>query len=411
MNSFGEFVEVWPPHRSESVPSPLAASGADIDDSRIEAAIPPAIAGLDYSPSLRTVGTCEAALIAVAQADADAAGSRAALSRFLIRSESIASSHLDGVEADPGDYAQAVAGLGDDESATRVVAAGAALEEVLSRIDEHGAFGVDDLPAAHAVLFAGSPSESSVAGRIRTTQTWMGSPASPREAGYVPPAPDRINALLGDLVAYLNRDDVPVIVQAAIAHAQFASIRPFAHGNGRIGRVLLAASLRRRGVTAHAIVPLSAGILARRDEYLEALVAYRDGDPSPMIILVANSARVAASESRATVARVKELPDLWRAAVKPRRSSAAAALIPAFAERYAMDAAETERHCGAGRAQAYQAVERLEAAGVIREVTARKRGRVWVAAALQSELEDLAHRIQAGMGSDGKRTRERTPDL
>lgn len=410
MNSFGEFVEVWPPHRWESVPSPRVTAGADLDDAGIDASIPPSISGLDYSPSLRTVGTCEAALIAVAQADAAAAGSRAALSRFLIRSESIASSHLDGVDADPGEYAQAVAGLGTDEAATRVVAAGAALDDLLRRIDERGAFDVDDVVSAHALLFAGAPGEGDVAGPVRGTQTWMGSPAAPREATYVPPAPERVPALLSDLVAYLNRDDVPVIVQAAIAHAQFASIRPFAHGNGRIGRMLLAASLRRRGVTAHALVPLSGGLLAHRDEYLEALVAYRDGDPSPMIILVANSARVAASESRATIARVKDLPELWHAAVKPRRSSAAAALIPAFAERYAMDAAETERQCGAGRAQAYQAVERLEAAGVIREVTARKRGRVWVAAAVQAELDDLGRRIQAGMGGAGKRPRGRTPD-
>jgi Fic family protein len=409
VNSFGEFVEVWPAHRSETLPAPTDASADTARTASVDAAIPPTIAALDYSPSLRTVGTSEAALIAVAQADMDAAGSLAALSKFMIRCESIASSRIDGVGARPSEYAMALAGVGEDEDARRVVAAAAALDALLAGIDAHRAFTVDDVLSAHAVLFEGSDAGASAGGCLRSTQTWRGSPDSPGDASYVPPGPARVPALLGDLVAYLNRDDVPVIVQAAIAHAQFASIRPFTRGNGRIGRALVAASLRRRGVSTHATVPIACGLLARPEEYLESLVAYRDGDPSPIIVLVATCARVAATESRATVARVKELPDVWRGAVKPRRGSAAAALIPAFAEHPAMGAGEIERFSGAGRAQAYQAVERLEAAGVIREVTSRKRGRVWVATDLMTELDDLDARIQSGMRGGRKEETGRPP--
>ncbi|QEW04800.1 Fic family protein [Microbacterium lushaniae] len=372
-------MEVWPAHRFEG-------DGA---------AIPPSIAELDYAPSLRTVGTCEAALIAVAQADAHAAGSRGALSQFMVRCESIASARIDGIRADEGQYAQALAGIGEDDSARRVVATASAVAHLLDRVDARGAFAVGDLQSAHVVLMGTEAGPRSADDPISHTQT---STRSPSDAPYVPPRPDRVPALLDDLVAFLNRDDVPVIVQTAIAHAQFASIRPFADGNGRIGRALLVASLRRRGVSSHAVVPVAGGLEARQEEYAESLVAYRDGDPSPIIVLVANCARVAAIESRITAARVKELPDAWRAAVKPRRGSAAAALVAAFAEHPAMGAAELERYGGAGRARAYEAVERLVSAGVIREVTGRKRGRVWAATDLLAEGEDLGRRIRAGMG-------------
>ncbi|TFV83678.1 Fic family protein [Microbacterium sp. dk485] len=379
-------MEVWPAHRFD-------------DDG---AAIPPSIAELDYAPSLRTVGTCESALIAVAQADADGAGSRGALSSFMIRCESAASARIDGIRAEGAEYAQAVAGLGGIDNARGMVATGAAVAGLLDGVDARGAFTVDDLRAAQALLVGAEAPPGP--GGMRRTDTAIGSAA---DAPYVPPAPDRVPALLEDLVVFLNRDDVPVIVQAAIAHAQFASIRPFAGGNGRIGRALLVASLRRRGVSGHAVVPLACGLAARQEEYVESLVAFRDGDPSPIVVLVATCARVAATESRITAARVKALPDEWRAAVKPRRGSAAAALLSAFAERLAMGAAELERHCGAGRARAYQAVERLVSAGVIHEVTGRKRGRVWAATDLLAESDDLDRRIHAAMGGG---RRESAPD-
>jgi Fic family protein len=95
---------------------------------------------------------------------------------------------------------------------------------------------------------------------------------------------------MDDLIIYLNRTDVPALVQASIAHAQFESIHAFTDGDGRIGRALASAVLRRRGATRNAVVPLASGLLARRDDYFAALGAYRLGDPAPLILLFAQSA-------------------------------------------------------------------------------------------------------------------------
>lgn len=204
---------------------------------------------------------------------------------------------------------------------------------------------------------------------------------------------------MDDLIAYLNRDDIPVMVQAAIGHAQFESIHAFTDGNGRIGRALVPAVLRRRGVTRNAVVSLASGLLAEREAYFTALGEYRRGDPTPLIELFSRSARAAAISSRESIARIKAMPAEWAAELRPRAGSAAASLIPAFYDHPVMSAGEIEERAGASTQQTYRAIAQLVEAGFIQEITGRKRDRVWVAAELLAELDDLDRRIQAEMRS------------
>lgn len=368
--------------------------------SSVDATIPPSIAGLHYLPPVTTVVASEEALFAVAQADADAEGHSVAMSRFLMRTESVASSKIERITADAVDYAKALAGNRSNASATSMVAASTALHSLIGVVADRGRFELDDLLAAHEALMKDDPTEAAYAGRLRDMQNWVGgSDHSPRDALHVPPAPERVPGLIEDLITYLNRDDVPVLTQAAIGHAQFESIHAFTDGNGRIGRALVSAVFRRRGVTRNAVVPLASGLLAKRDDYFAALGDYRRGEPVPLIELFARSVRVAATCSRASIARVQALPDEWMNALRPRAGSAAAVLIPAFSDHPVMTAAEIEERSGASSQATYTAIARLSAAGFIQEITGRKRDRVWVAAELLAELDDLDRRIQTAMAA------------
>lgn len=133
---------------------------------------------------------------------------------------------------------------------------------------------------------------------------------------------------MADLIAYANRDDICVFEQAAIVHAQFESIHPFTDGNGRIGRALIDTLLRRRQITTRVVVPLASAVVARRDDYFDALGAYRDGDAAPLLHSFAHGSAIAAIESRKTAKRLRDLPlsgTTRRAGhvkgVPPRRSS------------------------------------------------------------------------------------------
>ncbi len=391
----------WPAHGFETLAWHQRTRGgtrADRTMASIDASIPPMIGELEFVPPMSTLVLSEQSLLAVAQADTDAEGHSAALSRFMMHTESVASSKIERITATATDYARALAGNRSNASATSMVAASTALHSLVSGVAERGRFGLDDLLDAHRALMQDDPLERTYAGRLRDTQNWIGgSDHSPRDALHVPPAPERVPALMDDLIVYLNRDDIPVMVQAAIAHAQFESIHAFTDGNGRIGRALVSAALHRRGVTRNAVVPLASGLLARRDDYFAALGAYRRGDPTPLIDLFARSVRAAALCSRESIARIKALPAEWDAELRPRAGSAVAALIPAFYDHPVMSAAEIDRRSGSSEQQTYRAIAQLADRGFIQEITGRKRDRVWVAAELLAELDDLDRRIQAEM--------------
>ncbi|SDS54692.1 Fic family protein [Microterricola viridarii] len=393
--------QAWPSHGVETLPWRQQVRGGTREDrmlSSVDATIPPLIKTLDYVPPLPVLLATEKALLAVAQADTDAERHSAALSRFMMRSESVASSKIERITATAVDYAKAIAGNRGNASAVSMVAASSALHELITTVDECGRFELEHITSAHRALMADDPDEASYAGLLRDMQNWIGgSDYSPRDALHVPPAPERVAELMTDLVAYLNRDDVPVMVQAAIGHAQFESIHAFTDGNGRIGRALVSAVLRRRGVTRNAVVPLASGLLARRDEYFASLGDYRRGDPAPLIDLFARSARAAAECSRDTIARLKAMPDEWAAELRPRAGSAAAALIQAFYDHPVMSADEIETRSGSVASQAYRAIDQLVEKGYLTEITGRKKNRVWAASEVLAELDDLDRRIQAAM--------------
>lgn len=391
----------WPPHDTEVLPWSQQARGGTRADrmlSSIDATIPPLIASLDYLPPVATIVDSETALLAVAQADTDAEGHSAAMSRFMMRTESVASSKIERITASAVDYAKALAGNRSNTSASSMVAASTALHSLVTAVAERGRFELEDLLVAHRALMEDDPFEARYAGRMRDMQNWIGgSDHSPRGALHVPPAPGRVPELMDDLISYLNRDDIPVMIQASIGHAQFESIHAFTDGNGRIGRALISAVLRRRGVTRNAVVPLASGLLAKRDDYFAALGDYRHGRPAPLISLLARSAHAAAVCSRESIARIKALPGEWAAELRPRAGSAVASLIPAFYDHPVMTAAEIEQRSGSSEQQTYKAIAQLAEIGFIVEITGRKRDRVWVAAELLAELDDLDRRIQAQM--------------
>ena len=391
----------WPVHRVEVLPWQQQVRGGTRNDrmlSVVHTTIPPRISVLDYMPGLPEILASEAALLAVAQADTDAEGHSAALSRFMVRSESVASSKIERITASAVDYAKAMAGNRSNVSATSMVAASEALHELVTAVGEQGRFELEHLLNAHRALMVNDPHEAEYAGKFRDMQNWIGgSDYSPRGALYVPPEPGRVIEVMADLIEYLNRDDVPVLVQAAIAHAQFESIHPFTDGNGRIGRALVSAVLRRRGVTKNAVVPLASGLLAQRAHYFEGLDEYRQGRPEKLLHLFIQSAQVAAQCSRETIMRLKAIPDEWTAELRPRAGSAAANLIYAFYNHPVMSAGEVEARSGSVATQSYRAIDKLVEAGYIEEVTGRKKNRVWAASEVLAELDDLDRRIQASM--------------
>lgn len=369
----------------------------------VDASIPPFIAELTFTASAHTLSETERAVIEIATTDTEARAQSQALGRFLVRSESVASSKIERVSATVDDFARALGGSRANASASSMVAGSGALHRLVQRTGETGRIHLDDLLTAHRDLMADDPAEATYAGRLRDMQNWIGgSNHSPRGALFVPPPPELVAPLVEDLLSWANRDDVPAVILAAIAHAQFESIHPFTDGNGRIGRALISAILRRRRVTHNVVMPLASGILAVRDEYFAALTSYRAGNPSPIIDIVTRSASAAAVESRVSIEELRSLPAEWRAQLPGRRSPTAERIIDALFDNPVMAADEMVLASGATTAAAYAAIDRLVDAGILTEITGRKRDRVWAATDALGELDELDRRIQAAMISPAR---------
>ena len=167
-----------------------------------------------------------------------------AVARLLLRAESVASSRIEGLEVGVGRLARAEAAKEAGDSVTDVTAEAVlgnveAMELAVTELAAKRELALDDLLALHAALMTHT-STPELGGQIRTVQNWIGgNNHNPCGAEFVPPPPEYVPDLLEDLVSFLNSSDFPPVAQAAIAHAQFETIHPFADGNGRIGRALI----------------------------------------------------------------------------------------------------------------------------------------------------------------------------
>lgn len=205
----------------------------------------------------------------------------ASIARFLLRSEAIASSRIEGIS--PSAHQVALAELGTHEAVpdvstqARLVANNmTVLQEARTALVAAPTLTVEQLLELHAALLPDEPHHHG----IRTVQNWIGgSDRHPLDADFVPPAPERVSALLEDLLSYLGGGGHSAIVQAGLAHAQFETLHPFTDGNGRVGRALIHTVLTRRGLTTEAVLPVSLILSTLRGDYVDGLTAYRHSDP------------------------------------------------------------------------------------------------------------------------------------
>ena len=235
-------------------------------------------AALVLSPSTEALAARAEARVRALDALPDMAG----IARFLLRSEAIASSRIEGVA--PSAHRVALAELAQQEEVrglseqARAVARNVTL--VRAAVEElSGARPVtaDRLLALHRSLLPDSPEHHGT----RSTQKWVGgSSYHPLDADFVPPPPELVPDLVADLLTYLNGATHAPLIQAALVHAQFETIHPFADGNGRVGRALIHTGLTRRGLLAGMILPTSLVLSTLSGKYVEALSRFREaGDP------------------------------------------------------------------------------------------------------------------------------------
>ncbi|MGE4424915.1 MAG: Fic family protein [Solirubrobacteraceae bacterium] len=376
------------PWRSALPPEAVSRAARARQAGPYEAAVVAPIAHRRLVVSPAVSGLADDASTEIARFDAEVGHEVAPFGSILLRSESASSSQIERLTSGARAIAMAEIGHGDKRNAALIVANERAMRAAIGladRLDEDAI-----LQMQTALLEQHDPRAT---GSWRTEQVWIGgSGIGPHGAEFVPPHHDRVAAGMADLVAFVRRDDLPVLVQAAVAHAQFETIHPFLDGNGRTGRALIHAMLRAKGLTRNVTVPVSAGLLTDTDAYFATLTAYRRGDVESIVTRIAEATFAALHNGRALVRELREARAAWDDVVVARRDAVAWRLADLLVRQPVVDATFVQRELGATSANAQRALRRLAEAGVITEITGRRRDRLWQAPTVLRALDDFAQR-------------------
>lgn len=319
------------------------------------------------------------------------------MSAILLRTESASSSQIENLTAGARQLALAEIGQATSDNAATVTANVRTMEAAL-RLADH----LDEqaILVMHRELLSAEPGWEDQAGRYRNRLLWVGSSSiTPRGAAHVGPKSELVPGAMRDLTAFMRRDDLQLIAHAAIVHAQFETIHPFSDGNGRTGRALVHAMVRRKGLVTTTTAPISAGLLINTSGYTDALGAYRAGDARPIIEQFSEASRFAAHSGSALVDQLAEQLDEGSQALSASRlrpQAVAWRVLPHLVAQPVVNARYFQDDFGMSAPTAQRALAQLTDAGVLSERTGLKRGRVWQHAGILTVLDAYAARLRQG---------------
>lgn len=360
--------------------------------------VPEPLATLPVQLSATLAGLVSDAELAIRRLNENGGSALAPLARLLLRTESIASSKVEGMQIGVREMARAEArmdtGVAPSRTALELIDNINAMELAVGQAAETQRFEVDDIVAIHTRLMQHAPNKR-LAGRIRTQQNWIGgNDYNPCGADFVPPPAGEVARLLEDLCGAINDDLLPPLVQAALVHAQFESIHPFEDGNGRTGRALVHVILRRRGLAPRFLPPISVVLAGAKNRYIDGLTAFRGDDVADWIEHFAAATARAARLANTYVGAVDALRARWREQLAasghaPRRGAAAWALIDVLPAHPIVTAPVATIATGRVKAAIYDAIEQLVAAEILTSLSASRRNRAWEAVGLLDLIESL----------------------
>jgi Fic family protein len=258
----------------------------------------------------------------------------------------------------------------------------AALDHGLARLREGFPLSLRLIREIHGVLLSRGRGSGKDPGEFRRSQNWIGG-SRPATAAFVPPPHTAVPECMTALERFLHADDdgLPVLVRAALSHVQFETIHPFLDGNGRVGRLLITLLLCHAGVLRDPLLYLSLYLKERRPEYYRLLDAIRrEGDWEEWLAFLLEGIRLTAAGAVDTAQRLATLfrDDRTKIESQGRRAGSALRVHEAIKARPILSMPEICRTTGLSFPAASSAMQLLVDTAVARELTGKRRNRLFV---------------------------------
>jgi Fic family protein len=300
-----------------------------------------------------------------------------------VRKEALLTSQIEGTQATLTDLFDEEAGFAvsntvDVEEVTNSLRAFRLVQDNL-RNSTGLPISVRLLCEAHRVLLDGVRGAGKQPGELRRTQNWIGG-TRPGNAAFVPPPAERVTGLLGDLERFIHAaaGALPPLVRIALAHAQFETIHPFLDGNGRIGRLLIAALMEHWDLLPEPLLYLSGYLKRHQAEYYRRLSIIRtEGDWESWVAFFLEGVAAAAADAERSIVALAALvaADRRRLLGSPKASPASYRLFELLPTMPRFTIERVRKQLDTSFPTANAAVTVVQDLGIVVEMTGRKRNR------------------------------------
>jgi Fic family protein len=302
-----------------------------------------------------------------------------------VRKEAVLSSQIEGTQSSLSDLLlfelQEAPGVPLDD-VVEVSNYVAALDHGLARLREGFPLSNRLIREIHGVLLSRGRGSGKAPGEFRRSQNWIGG-TRPGDARFVPPPHTAVQGCMAELERFLHATDdgLPVLARAGLAHVQFETIHPFLDGNGRVGRLLITFLLCHAGVLREPLLYLSLHFKQHRSTYYDLLDRVRrEGDWEAWLAFFLDGVRVTADAAVTTAHRLATMFQEDRRRVEPagRRAGSALRVHEAFKARPILSLGFTCERTGLSFPAASSAMDLLIELGIARELTGKRRNRLFL---------------------------------
>lgn len=306
----------------------------------------------------------------------------------LVRKEAVESAEIEGADVDVNDMYRYETLELDDGTDPEVTKGGIgevlnyedAVRQGVEALDANDGITIDLLEELHATLLSGVRSETDTVGEFRETPVHLGS--------FVPPSPESVESDVEALVSYLRTGGAyHDLVDTALVHYQFETVHPFGDGNGRLGRILITLQLYDCGLLSEPNLYLSEYFNRNKDTYVERMrEVSRKGAWEEWLSFFVNGVLVQAREAYDRSLELRDLHQKYRERYGDSNRTDARLALALFRKPYVV-ASDVVEMLDVTGPTAYRAIHRLEADGVLEEVTGKERNKEYRATDVFEILE------------------------